>query len=74
MSNDDVFVLCKNCGYTERDTHLFRNDDVFYYGYPFYLVGHYFLYEEGKNMFHPDHYYRINIANRQRYEIFKKED
>ena len=74
MSNDDVFVLCKNCGYTERDTHLFRNDDVFYYGYPFYLVGHYFLYEEGKNMFHPDHYYRINIANRQKHEIYKKED
>ena len=73
-SNDDVFVLCKNCGNTTRDTHLFRDDDVFYHGYPFYLVGHYFLYGEGKFMVHPDHYYRINIANRQKYEIFEKED
>lgn len=74
MSNDDVFVLCKNCGYTTRDTHLFRDDDVFYYGNSFYLVGHYFLYGEDRRLQQPDHYYRINIANRQKYEIYKKED
>lgn len=74
MSTGKRFVLCKNCGNTTRDTHLFRDDDVFYHGYPFYLVGHYFLYGEGKFMVHPDHYYRINIANRQKYEIFEKED
>lgn len=73
MSTGKRFVLCKNCGYFTNEEHLYTKDSSSYYGYPIYLVGNYFIYEEGE-LSHTDYYYRINIANRQKYEIFKKED
>ena len=73
LSKGNAFVLCKNCGYTSRDEHWFRADTVYYYAYSCYLVGNYFIFNEGEISSYPDHYYRINITNRQKIEIYKTE-
>ena len=63
--------VCERCGRTERESHVFKSDDVFYYGYSIYQVGKFLYYGESKSFATTDKYYRVNILTGEKIERFK---
>lgn len=73
LETGETFVLCKHLGYTRTETHWLKEDDTYHHAYDISLVGNYLIYEETRGS-STEHYYRINIKNRQKIEISIKKD